>query len=912
MLALWRPAAMATAGMALHGGQRWAGGKGNGMAALLAASKRRKGKGKEEGAPQDASAGETRRRKVKERVKRSKQEINELRKTTIEQKAESAVISGNARRAAYLEVMKAMDADEEDFKGKARADTPRAAFGPPADDGHGFVVDPWARYEEGQDAGHAVLPRALAEDLKPHQLDGLRFLWKNVVVADRRFNAQPREPEEVMDAGCIIAHPMGLGKTVLAVTFIQLLMKAGAARTALVVAPKSTMSHWDHDLRYWQDRVWGEGDAGGQGTTRRVFTVPDNVATAGRLRILEDWQREGGVLCLGYEQYVILVRGVRGSGRVDEELHERAKRCLQDPGPDVLVCDEGHLLRNDKTYVWNTLSQIKTRRRVALTGTPLQNHLLEYWTMIEFLRPGFFPKKPFQNYFQYPIERGQRRDAEAAELQLMRSRSYILVRELSAFVQRQDHRILRDSLPAKVEYVVYCPLSAVQKRMYTALLRSYMHTPEVFHTQSAENADDEARSKKPSLLFFMSMMMKLVVNPRLCANFLLRNEGAPALSDRAKAEQSFLKKFSNWLVQQTDNAAPAAAPVFSYMDKSAGYLASWSDGDVVNAEFPEDDASEEAAVPSVPKAAQASATFADVLARNAVSPKVAALLEILRHGAARGEKILVFSQFVTTLNFLEEEAAAAVNALVNDGALAEAAPIWRLDGQRSTADRAESIKAFQAHQGFGVFFISTKAGGMGINLNTAHKCVLVDVSFNPTVDQQALFRLYRYGLTHPVEVIRLVATGTPEAKVFAAGISKDWLARKIVDDGAPSRAYVRGVGLADIFAGRGIDEDDAGLARLAEETEGCIAASELLRDVQHGMEARGTPLRTVFRYESLLCEDTDEQAGAYERSAYAKYVRTGRLGDAGVVRGVGVVASPSRGGTPRSKYALLREKLSGV
>jgi transcriptional regulator ATRX len=61
-------------------------------------------------------------------------------------------------------------------------------------------------------------------------------------------------------------------------------------------------------------------------------------------------------------------------------------QCLLQPGPDVLICDEGHLLKNDKTERVKALSSIQTRRRLLLTGSPLQNNLGEYYVMVDFVR----------------------------------------------------------------------------------------------------------------------------------------------------------------------------------------------------------------------------------------------------------------------------------------------------------------------------------------------------------------------------------------------------------------------------------------------------------------------------------------------------------------------------------------------
>lgn len=107
-----------------------------------------------------------------------------------------------------------------------------------------------------------------------------------------------------------------------------------------------------------------------------------------------------------------------------------------DPGPDLVVCDEGHLLKNEKTGISIAMNKLKTLRRIVLTGTPLQNNLKEYFCMVQFVKPNLLGTyKEYLNRFVNPITNGQYTDSTPFDIQLMRKRSHILHKLLDGVVQ---------------------------------------------------------------------------------------------------------------------------------------------------------------------------------------------------------------------------------------------------------------------------------------------------------------------------------------------------------------------------------------------------------------------------------------------------------------------------------------------
>jgi SNF2 family DNA or RNA helicase len=148
------------------------------------------------------------------------------------------------------------------------------------------------------------------------------------------------------------------------------------------------------------------------------------------------------------------------------------------------------------------------------------------------------------------------------------------------------------------------------------------------------------------------------------------------------------------------------------------------------------------------------------------SAKLDALVPRLVEIVEEGHKALVFSQFTSFLALLKPRLLAA--GLVHE----------YLDGK--TRDRAARVKRFEADAGCGVFLISLKAGGLGLNLTAAEYVFLLDPWWNPAVEAQAVDRAHRIGQARPVFAYRLVARGTVEEKVLALQEKKRALADAIV------------------------------------------------------------------------------------------------------------------------------------
>jgi transcriptional regulator ATRX len=209
----------------------------------------------------------------------------------------------------------------------------------------------------------------IAAILKPHQIEGVKFMW-DCCFESVKMIADPKNE----GSGCLLAHCMGLGKTL---QVIALSHTVFAHRTLtkcnriLILMPVNVQLNWKAEFVQWTEKCKNKV---------QVYDLPSNKLSAKemlkkRLDTLEKWFQKGGIFLMGYE---IFSRLVHGKDIKQKKQQERFTEYLINPGPDLIVCDEGHLLKNATSQMAIAVNQIKTKRRIVLTGTPLQNNLSNF------------------------------------------------------------------------------------------------------------------------------------------------------------------------------------------------------------------------------------------------------------------------------------------------------------------------------------------------------------------------------------------------------------------------------------------------------------------------------------------------------------------------------------------------------
>ncbi|XP_023244975.1 uncharacterized protein LOC106640208 [Copidosoma floridanum] len=329
----------------------------------------------------------------------------------------------------------------------------------------------------------------VARIIKPHQIGGIRFLYDNIVESIERYKTSS-------GFGCILAHSMGLGKTLQVASFCDIFFRCTDAKTVLCIMPINTLQNWLAEFNMWLP--YEATDIEIRPRHFQLHILNDSHKTmAARARVIREWQKIGGVLLIGYELYRQLslkkpnkAKRKRGqpqlfkdpSNDVEEEdknkpLLDEMHTALVNPGPDLVICDEGHRIKNSHASISLALKQMRTKRRVVLTGYPLQNNLLEYWCMVDFVRPNYLgTKSEFCNMFERPIQNGQCIDSTPQDIRLMRYRAHVLHDLLQGFVQRRSHSVLQVSLPRKEEYILLVRMTPFQRKLYDTFMNQVVKT----------------------------------------------------------------------------------------------------------------------------------------------------------------------------------------------------------------------------------------------------------------------------------------------------------------------------------------------------------------------------------------------------------------------------------------------------
>ncbi len=425
---------------------------------------------------------------------------------------------------------------------------------------------------------------------------------------------------------------------------------------------------------------------------------------------------------------------------------------------DCVVADEVHTVKERKSETTIAMNDINALCRIGLSGTAIQNKYEELWTLLNWTNPGKLgPIATWKKSICEPLKLGQSHDATQYALAKARITAKALVQNLlPQFFLRRTKALIKHQLPKKSDRVVFCPLTPTQAEAYENFLDS-----EIGQLVKTSGDPCDCGSKKKS---------------GWCCHMALED---------GNSWQSWVFPAINTL-RNLSNHLAILIPQGSDTKEKQG-----KDLDML-----------EICLPDQWQEIYRSRDSIMHTGNPEYCGKWRVLKKLLNFWHEQGDnKVLIFSHSVRLLKMLQN---LFISTKFN---------LKYLDGSMAYEDRYEAVKEFNTDPTQFVFLISTRAGGVGLNITSANKVVVVDPNWNPAYDLQAQDRAYRIGQTRDVEVFRLISQGTLEEIVYARQIYKQQQAN-IGYNATTERRYFQGVqgradqkgeifGLKNLFAYQG-------------------------------------------------------------------------------------------------------------
>jgi len=524
--------------------------------------------------------------------------------------------------------------------------------------------------------------------LKAYQLKGLEWL---VSLYNNNLNG-------------ILADEMGLGKTIQTIALVtHLIEKKHESGPFIIIVPLSTLSNWVLEFNKWAPSV---------------VKIAYKGSPAARKSLAQSLRSGRFQVVITTYEYIIKDKHVLA------KIHWKYQ-----------IVDEGHRMKNHHcklTQVLNT--HYLSPHRLLLTGTPLQNKLPELWALLNFLLPSIFKCcSTFEQWFNAPFAlTGEKVDLNEEETILIIRRLHKVLRP---FLLRRLKKEVESQLPEKVEYVVKCDMSALQRFIY-----SHMQSHGLVMTDGSEKGKQGQGGTK-ALMNTIMQLRKICNHP-----FLYRH-----------IEESMAE-----YLKTPDNTVGGPD-----LYRSCGKF--------------------------------------ELLDR--VLPKL----------KATGHRVLLFCQMTALMTILEDYFVYAGHKYL------------RLDGGTKSDDRENMLKTFnQPGSEIFVFLLSTRAGGLGLNLQSADTVIIYDSDWNPHQDIQAQDRAHRIGQTNEVRVLRLMTVNSVEEKILAAARYKLNVDRKVIQAGMFDQKSTPSQRRAFLFelVQRGTDDDEEDEVHDDETVNQMIARSE--------------------------------------------------------------------------------------
>ncbi|KAI8381200.1 uncharacterized protein BYT42DRAFT_598127 [Radiomyces spectabilis] len=496
----------------------------------------------------------------------------------------------------------------------------------------------------------------------------------------------------------ILCDDMGLGKTLQSICILSsdhyLRAQRYAATQApdsipcpsVVICPPTLTGHWYHEVLNFSENLRPLLYAGGPTERKRL-----------RASLTK------------YDVVIMSYDIIRND--IDDLSHITWNYC---------ILDEGHIIKNGKTKITKAIKTIKSNHRLILSGTPIQNNVLELWSLFDFLMPGFLgTEKIFNERFGKPIlasrdSKSSSKDQEAGALALEALHKQVL----PFLLRRLKEDVLHD-LPPKIIQDYYCELGDLQKKLYEEFARSQTKNAVEADLEAEEPSTDQVeKSGKSATHIFQALqyLRKLCNHP-----LLVVNEKHPSYE---RVKQDLAR--SNTSLHDIHNAPKLLALKQLLGECGIGATTTENESD----------------------------------------PAAMAV------GAVSQHRALIFCQLKTMLDIIENDLLKKLMPTVS---------YLRLDGSVEANRRHDLVQKFNADPSIDVLLLTTHVGGLGLNLTGADTVIFVEHDWNPMKDLQAMDRAHRIGQKKVVNVYRLITRGTLEEKIMGLQKFKLNIANTVVN-----------------------------------------------------------------------------------------------------------------------------------
>ncbi|XP_052207251.1 switch 2 [Diospyros lotus] len=533
--------------------------------------------------------------------------------------------------------------------------------------------------------------------------------------------------------GGVLGDDMGLGKTIQTIAFLAAVFgkdgdpgdcnsltgnQFGKKGPVLIICPTSVIHNWESEFSKWA-----------------TFSVAIYHGSNRDLTLEKLAAHGTEILITSFDTYRI-------HGNILSEVEW-----------EIVIVDEAHRLKNEKSKLYTACLQIKTRKRYGLTGTIMQNKIMELFNLFDWVVPGCLgTREHFRDFYDEPLKHGQRATAPERFVRVADERKQHLVAVLRKYLlRRTKEETIGHLMMGKEDNVVFCAMSELQKRAYTRTLQ----LPDI---QCLINKDLPCGCGSP---LTQVECCKRTVPDGIIWPYLHRDnpdgcDSCPfclVLPCLVKLQQ-----ISNHLELIKPN--PKDDPDKQRKDAEFASAVYGTDVDLVDG--------------------QAQTESFMGLSDVKHCGKMRALEKLMFSWISKGDKILLFSYSVRMLEILEK-------FLIRKGYC-----FSRLDGSTPTGMRQSLVDDFNSSPSKQVFIISTRAGGLGINLVSANRVVIFDPNWNPAQDLQAQDRSFRFGQKRHVVVFRLLAAGSLEELIYTRQVYKQQLSN-IAVSGKMEKRYFEGV-----------------------------------------------------------------------------------------------------------------------